>query len=210
MTTLLLHGPDWFFGLDACLEGATALIALFIFAAAYRAYKISGSRNFLAFSAGFGLLAISFGLRAATDLLIRDAAQSGIVFFVGYVGHIFLALCAYLLLIILAYKIERASICFLLFLLTLPSVLISGSYFLSFYGLSTILLMYIAYYYWHNCKRTCTVPSYFVWIAFVLITLAQPQFLLEVFSNLWYVSAHVTQFTGYLLLLFALVLVHKK
>lgn len=210
MVQVVLHGPEWFFGMDALLEGITAVIAILVCLVALRAFKVTREKKFLAFSACFGLLSLSFGVRALTDIVLEKVLLSGEIFLIGYIAHIVLAISSYLALVIINQKIKPLSTRILLYVLTIPFILLSGSYFLSFYGASFILLAFIAFSYWKNCQKICSVPSYLVFMGFTFIALAQPQFLLEVFAEEWHVAAHVTQFIGYLLLLFALGLVHKK
>ncbi len=204
-------GPKWFFGVDAGLEAFAALIAFFIAFASYRVYRLTKEKKYAHFTASFVILTLSFLIRAATDLILEGMlikvpqTLTGIIFFTGYVAHILLALTAYLMLVIVTHKITDKRIIALLFLILVPSLLISGSYFLSFYGLSTIFLAFVALAYYQNYRKVCKAAACLVFIAFTLITLSQAMFLLEAFYDPFYVAAHVTQATGYLVLLFALI-----
>ena len=135
---------------------------------------------------------------------------AGAVFLAGYVVHIFLALVAYLILIIITHDIKDKRIIALLFLIIIPSLFLSGSYFLSFYGLSTIFLAFIAGSYYKNFRKCSTGASCLVFIAFLLIALSQAQFLLETVADYWYVTAQVTQALGYMTLLLALLKIRMK
>ncbi len=211
MVTVQLHGPAWFFGADASLTAFAAVIAFFVAVAALRVYRMTGEKKYAFFTVSFVLLTLSYLARAATDALLEQliitvpSALTGIVFYFGYVSHILLALAAYLLLVIITHKITDVRVILLLFLILIPGMLLSGSYFLSFYGLSAIFLAFVAFAYYQNYRKICKAAACMVFMAFLLLTLSQVQFLLESFNAYWYVSAHVTQAAGYLVLLFALI-----
>jgi len=219
MVSVYLHGPKWFFGADASLMAFSALIAFCVAFASFRLYRMTKEKKYAFFTASFILLTLSFISRALTDSILEEimfsvpAQYAGLVFFAGYVTHILLALTAYLLLIIITHKITDKRIIALLFLVLVPSMLLSGSYYLSFYGLSVIFLAFISIAYFQNYRKVCSAASCLVFIAFVLLTLSQVQFLLEgirilsleIVRPYVYVAAHITQAVGYLVILFALV-----
>ena len=211
MVSVHLQGPQWFFGADASLEAFAAVIAFCVAFASLRVYRVTREQKYGYFTASMALLTLSFLARAITDTLLEEllftvpSELSGMIFFIGYVTHIILALVAYLILVIVTHKITDKRIIFLLFLLTLPSLLISGSYFLSFYGLSAILLAFTAFSYYQNYRKICKASACLVFIAFLLLTISQVLFLLEAVYDPLYVGAHVTQAAGYLVLLFALI-----
>ncbi len=211
MVNVYIHGPEWFFGVDAILESGAALIALCVTLASFRIYLMTREKKYAYFTSSFGLLTLSFLSRAITDALLEDvffklpAEIAAKVFFTGYVAHILLALTAYVLLLIVTHKITDKRLIALLFLIMVPSLLLSGSYFLSFYGLSAIFLAFIALSYYQNYKKVCKATACLVFISFTLLTLAQVLFLLETIYNFLFVAAHVTQAAGYLVILFALI-----
>ncbi|MEM3154400.1 MAG: hypothetical protein QW165_02405 [Candidatus Woesearchaeota archaeon] len=211
MVNVYVHGPKWFFGADAILVAFAALIAICVAFASFRLYRMTKERKYAFFTASFVLLTLSFLARAITDTILEEIFFSvpvhyaGLVFFYGYVAHILLALTAYLLLIVITHKINDKRIIALLFLILVPCLLISSSYYLSFYWLSAIFLTFISIAYYQNYRKVCTVSSCLVFIAFVLLSLAQVQFLLEAVNISFYVSAHITQAIGFLLLLMALI-----
>lgn len=204
-------GPSWFFGVDAILEAFASLIALFVALASWRVYRMTGGKKYGFFTVGMFLLMFSFVSRAVTDALIEGIFLKvpeqlvKYVFLVGYVAHIFLALTAYLLLIIITHKIVDKKVIALLFFLVVPSMLLSGSYYLSFYGLSAILLAFVALAYFQNYQKVCSLSACFVFSGFVLLTFAQLLFLAEILYKPLYAGAQIVQAFGYLLLLIALV-----
>ncbi len=215
-------GPAWFFGADAVLEALAALIALLVAFASWRVYKMSRQKSCGIFTASMVLLTFSFLSRAVTDALIENiffglpSNLVGHVFYVGYLIHIILALLAYLILVCVTHKICDKRVVVLLLLILVPSLLLSGSYYVSFYGLSAILLGFIAFSYFKNyfiVKKECKCPmnsAFFVFLAFLFLTFAQFMFLFEMFFKPLYVAAQITQALGYLVLLFALIKIVRK
>ncbi len=218
MVSVHVHGPVWFFGVDASLEAFATIIALCVAIASFKAYRMTREKKYAYFTVSFALVTLSFLARAVTDALLEEVvmkvpgAVANNLFYLGYVLHILLALVAYVLLIIITHKISDKRVIALLFLTLVPSLLLSGSYYLSFYGLSTIFLAFVALAYYQNYHKVRTAASCLVCIAFALLTISQILFLLEavkeyvhVMMQYWYVMAHVIQAAGYLVLLIALI-----
>ena len=210
MVTIHL-GPKWFFGIDASLEAFASLIAFCVTLTSYRIWKITKEKKYMHFTTSFLLLTLSFLTRAITDSLLEEifvkipAEYTGKVFFIGYVAHILLALIAYVTLFSVTHKIENKKVLTLIYLILIPSLLLSGSYFLSFYGLSAIFLSFITIAYYQNYKKVCKSSACLVFIAFTLLAFAQVFFLAEVMYKPMYVIAHITQAIGYVVLLVALI-----
>jgi len=209
-------GPSWFFGVDAGLEAFASLIAFLVTVASLRLHRITGERRYATFTTSFVLLTLSFLVRAITDFLLEEliwhlpTTLSSKIFFFGYVSHIFLALAGYLILFGVMHKIRDARIMALIGLILIPAMLVSGSYFISFYVLSLIFLVFISVAYFRNYRKVCTWPSCTVFLAFAILTLAQVFFLLETLGPMWYVAAHLAQAAGYLTLLLSLLSIRFK
>src|SRR3990172_9903106 len=102
MVSVHLQGPQWFFGADASLEAFAAVIAFCVAFASLRVYRVTREQKYGYFTASMALLTLSFLARAITDTLLEEllftvpSELSGMIFFIGYVTHIILALVAYL------------------------------------------------------------------------------------------------------------------
>ncbi len=216
MFNVYLRRPDWFLGVDASLELLAAIIAFSVAFASFRVYRMTSGKKYAIFTLSFAMLTMSFLMRALTDFVLEELllkvpdSLTGTIFFVGYVAHIFLALVSYLMLVIISLRIKDRKIISLLSLILIPSLLISGSYFLSFYGLSLILLSFITFAYYINYRNVCVGSACLVFLAFLLLTLAQAQFLLDAVLSHFYVTAHITQAAGFFVLLLALIRTMKK
>lgn len=218
MLNVYLHGPQWFLGLDAALEGLAAIIAFLVTIVSYKAFRATSERRTGYFTLSMGLLTLSFLSRSITDTLLREIIVQlpekleALVFLGGYVAHIMLAFVAYIILVCITHKIHDKRIAALLFITLIPSLLLSGSYYRSFYTLSFIFLAFIAVTYYQNWRQVKSRSSALVMEAFFLLTAAQAQFLIQGFNvlpgdawNALFVTAHVTQALGYLFLLSALI-----
>lgn len=237
MVNVLLQTPPWFFGVDATLEAAAAAIAFLVVWASYRVYRLSGDKTHKYFTISFFLLTLSFFSRALTDALLENLlfisvpqAYTGALFYLGYVAHIFLAIAAYIIIFALTHKLYDKRILVFLFLITAPALLLSGSYFISFYGLSAVFLAFITYAYYQNFRKVCTGTSCLVFVSFAFLTATQIIFLCESILPQYigqmqgmydfavslkhriYVAAHAAQAAGYFTLFVALLktLLRKK
>jgi hypothetical protein len=212
MVSVLVHSPEWFFGVDSGLEAFSALIAFLVAVVAYKIFRATKEKKYGFFSASFVLLTLSFIARAVADTVLEEIFDVGMsqsfvphVFAGGYITHILLALAAYLILVFVTHKITDKRVIILFFLTMIPTMLLSGSYFLTFYGLSLIFLTFITIAYFQNYRKVRNLASFFVFVGFLAMAVAQIWFLLEVFYKPLYVGAQITQALGYLLLLFALI-----
>lgn len=216
MVSIALQGPAWFFGVDATLEAIIAVIAFFVTVASLRVYRVTNERKYGWFTASFGLLTLSFLARALTNTVVEEllfkcpTQYLPKVFYFGYLTHIILALVSFLMLFIVTQKVENKSVVALLYLVLIPSLVLSSSYFLSFYGLSFAILLFITLAYYQNYKKVCSAPSCLVFVAFLLLTLAQAFFLFEAVNDLWYVLAQASQALSFLLILLALLTIKLK
>ncbi len=238
MVNVLLQTPPsyWFFGVDAILEAMAAVIAFLVVWASYRVYRLTGDKTHKYFTISFFLLTLSFFARAFTDAILENLLFSvpqeyaGALFYLGYVAHIFLAIAAYIIIFALTHKLYDKRILVFLFLITAPALLLSGSYFISFYGLSAVFLAFITYAYYQNFRKVCTGTSCLVFLSFAFLTATQLIFLLEAIlppyignmpglydfaislKHRIYVAAHAAQAAGYFTLFVALLrtLLRKK
>lgn len=216
MVSITLQGPPWFFGVDATLEAIIAVIAFFVTVASLRVWRVTKEPKYGWFTASFGLLTLSFLSRALTDTIVEELLFAcpkeylPMVFYFGYLTHIVLALIAFIMLFTVTHKIENKSVVALLYLILIPSLILSSSYFLSFYGISFAILLFITIAYYLNYKKVQNVPSGMVFVAFLLLTLAQAFFLFEAVNDWWYVFAQASQAMSFVLLLLALLTIKMK
>lgn len=211
MLNVFVRRPEWFLGVDASLELLAAIITFFVAFASYKVYRMTSGRKYFYFSASFALLTLGFLTRAVTDFILEELLitvpepYTGALFFGGYVTHIFLTLAAYLVLIKITFNIKDKKLMALLALILVPGLLLSGSYYISFYGLSMIMLAFITSTYWTNYRKVCKGSACMVFTAFLLLTTSQALFLLDMLNVNLYVAAHIAQAAAFLTLLATLI-----
>ncbi len=229
MVTGIVAGPRWFFGIDSVLEAVSMLICLTIFVFSLKLYRITKERRHLYFSAAFGLLTLAFFVRSITNLVIhfRTVSDWGMkhlpqmvvakgilsvtkIFLLGYTIHIALTLMALALLVVLCLKIEDKKPYFLMLMMMSVLIYLSNSYFTSFYLLSLILLGFITCYYFQNFWTKRKAATLLTFIAFLLYTFAPLAFLFQKMFGLGYAVAYILQFSGFLTMLAALLVVIFK
>ncbi|MBS3148397.1 hypothetical protein J4219_05915 [Candidatus Woesearchaeota archaeon] len=210
MISVYLNGPQWFLGVAGAIEAFAALIIFIVAFLAARIYRVTNERKYLSFSLSFILLSLSFLVKSITDCILSGTLvplaekMQTTIFFAGYVGHIFLALAAYTILLVITHKIEDKRVIALIFALLLPALLLSGSYFISFYTISIILLGFVTFAYFQNFRNVCSASSCLVFLAFALLTLSQAQFLMQRMGDIWYIAGNITQAAAFLTMLIAL------
>jgi len=229
MVQVEISSPTWFFGLDGSFEVIAAVIAIVVAFAAWKIWRMTKERSYGWVCLSFLFIFIGFAARGIADLVIekvitcapaiREAlpavpgvSRTALVFLGGYLGNIIFTLAAYIMLVGLSYKVEEKAMILLLFLLTLPILVLSSSYFLSYYWMSTVLLGAITYAYYKQCMQTKRKKGRAVTLAFGFLALAQMQFIVSALNvltplsrDILYVTAHSTQILGFLMILFVFV-----
>lgn len=205
--TVLVRGPEWFFGLDSLFEGFAGLVLLLVSLTSWKAYSFTGEKRYRSFALAFGLMTLGFVTRALTDLGLHfnlfKAPQA--LFFGGYVAFIFLTLASLVLLFALTLKARERAPFVALLLVSLVLVLLSSSYFLSYHAISVILFGFVSWHFVRNYFEKKSFPAACVAGAFVLMTLAQVQFIVDVLWKKWYILGNLSFILGIFLLFAALV-----
>ncbi len=176
-----------------------------------KAYAFTKDKRYRTFAIAFGLMTIGLVLRAITDLLVHQKiGPSAVIFFYGYVGYITATLTALVILFALTLKAQQRAPFIALLLISLVLVLLSSSYFLSFHVISLILFVFISIHFVRNYYLKRSLSALLVCIAFVLLAIAQVQFIVDTVYYRWYILGHLSNLLAYSLLLAALVKVLKK
>ena len=222
MVTAIFNGPTWFFGVDSVFEALSSIVSLSVFIASMKMYFLTKEKKYRYFSLAFALLTLSFLIRMVTDLVVhtkfsqsfenimQNLVSTSKIFIIGYICHIVLTLVAYIILLSFVFQIRNKKSFTLFLSLLLVLILFSGSYYLSFYFSSLIMLIFITHYYLKNYVQAATTPKLLVFISFGLLALAQLQFLLQLFHGLFYVTAFITQLLGYFTLLLTIIRVWQR
>jgi len=218
MVTAIFQGPSWFFGVDAVFEGIALVVSFAVFCVSLYMWRLSRLQRYKFFTVSFLSISISYFVRLLTNLLISTEYGASVravipvpnLFVIGYGLHIFFALFGYLLLTIIALKVDKRPIAALMAILLVILIIFSGSYYTSYYLTAGVLLTFISYTFFRRWQEKKMARRLFVFLAFAFLALAQYQFLGVNFNSMFYVSAYVTLVIGSLFLFFALYISLKK
>lgn len=219
---VLAHmSPEWFYGYDAALEFAFAIICFLVVLFAYRMYKGTGIRTIKYFGLSFLMIMISYLIQSVFNYLIITefnrnnhpliTIQSiGIFQTAGILAHMFFMTAGLSILLYTTLKDRRLITLWLVLAVSLSTVLFSDNSLTMFYIIATIFLTFIAWNYimnyWHNRKpRTLLVA-----LAFLFLLFGNFHFLISVNHQLFYAIGHILELFAYIFILLNLYLVRKR
>ncbi len=223
----LLFAPKWFYGIDIAFEIVSIIVALLISFYSYKLYTISRKKEHKYFHIFFLMIAIAFVFKIMTnfDLYFEvlktmqigsmqiqyiSKSISTIYRFGGlFMYRLLTALFAYGLYMLAHKKRDKKDILLFTYFMIILAFLSYYGYFL-FHLTMVILLGFVSYYYYKNCKKIHTRNSKLVASGFVMLTLAHAVFAVVELDLILYVVAEVLQLVGFCLLLGAFISVIRK
>ncbi len=209
--SIVVRGPEWFFGLDSLFEGFAAIALLLVTLFSFKAYKLTKDKRYRTFGIAFGLMMVGIIARALADLFVyADMSVHPLVLMMLYACYMGLSLASIIVLFALTLKIKQRAPVVALLLVSLVLVLLSSSYRLSFHSISVILLAFIAYHFIRNYFEKKSLSALLVCISFVLLTLTHVAFIVDIVKQRFYIVGHLLHLAVFGLLFFALVKVLKK
>ncbi len=224
--------PDWFYGIDSIFEIVSIIVALLIAFSSYKIYKFTKEAKYKYFSLSFVLIAIAYVFKILTNFtLFRQSIiektigdltytflaiqKSDIFLILGYLLFRFLMLIGLIGIYLILDKQSKQTevnkrIIVLLTFFAFITAMISHYYFIIFHITAALLLGFITYLFYNNCKKKCTQTSRLVSTAFLIIFISQLLFILVQFNTEFYVVAEVFQLLGFIILLITYFLVLRK
>ena len=205
---LLLNGPTWFWGYDIIFSVVSILTTLLIMFLSFKAYKMTKDSKYKFFSLAFlfiSLAHLAFSFFNAVIIFHLSNRLYNILqsFDIGFFIYLFLTLLAYIILIIIVYKIDDNRIIALLLSLTLLFVLFANQHILKFHIISLVLLAFLALQFYSNFKEKANKNAKLVFISFYLLLTSEVFFLVNLYTNEYlYVVAQLIQLIGYLVLFY--------
>jgi len=216
-------------GFSSIVELLSLLMSLAIGWSAYRIYRITKEKKYFYFSTAFIFITIAFLIRAFLNAGIyfgrRDVVEIAIstsiisVHKALSIVYLMLMISAYVILIILTFKIRDFHLVSLLAIFVLTSVVATYENFVVFPILSLLLLLYlIQYYYTAYTKKHNKTQLAIMW-GFIVIALSQllsaVVISLRILNTIhlrdeWLVASTLIQLLGYTILLGSLISVLKK
>ena len=205
---LLLNGPTWFWGYDIIFSVVSILTTLLITFLSYKAYKITKDSKYKFFSLAFlfiSLAHIAFSIFNAIMIFhLSDTIYNLLLSFdIGFFIYLFFMLLAYMILIIVVYKIKDNRVVALLLTLVLLFVLFSNQHILKYHIISLVLLAFLTLQFYFNFREKENKNSKLVFTSFYLLLTSEVFFLVNLYTNeYFYVVAQFIQLLGYLVLFY--------
>ncbi|MBT4416519.1 hypothetical protein HOC80_00270, partial [archaeon] len=172
------------------------------------AYNFTGDKKYKFFSLSFLLISLAnLVFWFFTSLLVlhvspRLSELIGIFDF-PFLAYTFLSLIAYMILLIIALKIDSKKIMLLLMSLSFLFVLFSKQNFLKFHITAFLLLFFLSYQFYTNYLENKKINAKVVFTSFYLLTCSEIFYIATVYSsNIFYVVAQALQLIAYLTLFY--------
>lgn len=212
-----INGPAWFNTFDSIFQLLFAVVTLIICGFSYKAYRLLQERKYKYFSAGFLMISAGFFILSLSNLLLYTGVYDGIVTRLGglnlanllYLGHIFLLLLGYMLLLVVAMKLQQRRLTALLFAFIILFTAFSFQYYLKFHMIAFMLLAFMTWQFYDNYKEKKSLNSGLVFSTFYMLAFAEIFLLAMIFMPILYVVGHILQLIGYSLLLLMFIRVHR-
>lgn len=206
VVSVIVRGPEWFFGIDSLLGGFSALALLLVTLFSFKAYRFTKDSRYRTFTIAFGLMTLGLFGRALADFLVYIGAQvHPLALVLGYIGYMGATLVSLVLLFALTLKSQQRSPFAALLLVSFVLILLSSSYRLSFHSIAVILLAFIAFHFVRNYFKKKSLTALAVCLSFVLLTLTHAAFIWDIVQTRFYIVGHLLHVAAFALLLFALV-----
>lgn len=219
--SLMYFSPSWFFGYDVVLEIFFAIISLMIGLFAYRIYKITEKKRIWLFGIAFVLIGTSYIFQSILNFFILSELNANICSSIkvmtvaqfdmmGMTAHMTFMTAGLVMLAYMTFRTEKTSALWLLQLISFAAIFTSRNEIFMFFIVSSIYILYLAIHYLHYYLIKKESKILLVFSAFVLLAIANLQFLFAVDRSLFYVIGHILEFFSYLLILINLKSVRKQ
>ncbi|MDP2926408.1 MAG: hypothetical protein Q8N99_08575 [Nanoarchaeota archaeon] len=217
----ILLSPQWFFGYDIIFELAFAIISLLVCFISYKIYKLTEENSLKLFGISFLFISISYFIQSFFNFAIYSELSKNVVSLLSlsdinffnllgvYTNIIFFSL-GLITLVYMTLKIKSPKTYSLLVIIPIFLLFMGCNKLYLYYALTSILLIYIAIYYFSNYINKRNLKSLLVFIAFDFLLFGQIHFIFSINHVLYYILGHFLELIAYLLILINLILIHKN
>jgi len=212
--------PHWFAGYNSILEMLFFAITLLVGAYALKIYQLSGQRQHKLFGISFLLISASYLIQSVLNFLSSYSMAGGCnmqtmssmhtLNIMGIYAHILFFIIGLVTLAYMSLRIKDLKAYFLFAAIAVGTLLASSNKLYFFYVISSILLIYISFFYLRNYLQTKKTNSLIVFIGFLFLLFAKIHFIFSVDHGAFYVVGHLLEFVAYTLILMNLVTVIKR
>lgn len=211
--------PNWFHGIDVSLEIIFALITFLVAFFSFRIYNLTGEKEHRNFGIGFSIISFSYLLWAYLNHFIVSEVSESIsvlnlreIMAVSSV-FIYFFMVLYTVGFFLVYNstlnqkiLENSSLMFIIISL---SLYLACNKTLIFTLFSTLFPLFIFIYYLRTYSKTRKLPSLFLALAFVLISISGFLFMFAANNYIYYIIKHVLELVSYSLIALILLITLK-
>lgn len=210
MVSVVVHNPEWFLRADVIFSAISILVSMVVAIVSFRAWFVIKRMRYLAWSLAFLTLAGSFFTRMFANLFPHKDPLYPQIFYFGYGLHIIGTIFAFLTLFIVANRTDNPRVMSLFYLLIIPAIFLSSSYFFSFYIITSIITFMLALTYLYHAIKNKRFSTFCVFAAFFLLFLAHIQFLLSSVDRIFYYGASISQLFAFVLFLITIIRVLRS
>lgn len=214
-------------GLESVVELISLVMSFAIGYAAFRIYRITSEKKYLHFSLAFIFITLGFLVRAFINAGVyfgrKDVIEVAIntpvltIHKALSLAYLLLMISAYLILIIVTFKIQDARLVSMMVLFALVAMVASYFKFIVFPILSFLLLVYLVAHYYHAWSLKRTKHRLHTLVGFFIICLAQLFFPLVYLGSRYLITGEelfvvgtLVQCIGYGVLLWSLMSILRK
>ena len=215
MAVTYYFAPSWFITFGIIFEALFAIILISISLIAYKFYRVSKQEKLKLFSLAFGSIALYYLIKSlinANLLTSGDITRAQLLDLgqLSLFAHIFFMLAGLVILLYISLNVKNSRLFSLLIVIIFLTAFISRNSIAIFYSISTVLLSYICLHYYESYKKKPQRNNLIVFIAFLLLLIANLDFIFSIQHPILTVIGHFIEFTSYTLFLINLIFVLKK
>lgn len=212
--------PHWFTGYNAILEMIFFAITLLVGAYALRIYKLAGQRQSKLFGISFLLISAAYFVQSILNFAASYSMAEGCSMqtmpsmhslnIAGIYAHMLFFMIGLVTLAYMTLKIRDLKAYFLFAVITTGTLLFSSNKLYFFYVISSILLIYISFFYLKNYLKNRKANALIVFIGFLFLLFAKIHFIFSIDHGTFYVAGHLLEFVAYTLILINLINVIRR
>ena len=212
--------PHWFLGYNILLELLFFAITLIVAVYALKVYQLSGHKQSKLFGITFLMISAAYLIQSVLNIVasystdiccdMQPISPMPAYSLAGIYVHILLYASGLVTLAYMTLKLKDLKAYFLFMVVALTALLVSSNPLFFFYVISTILLIYVSFYYLKNYLDTKKSNALVVFIAFLFLMFAKVHFIFSIDHGTYYVAGHLLEFVAYVLILVNLLMVIRR
>ncbi len=219
MSTMYM-APSWFFGYDVIFELFFFIISLVIALYALKIYKTTDQESAGHFGYGFLIISVAYLLQSISNFLVYSELNKQIcqvakfasvttIDAIGTYAYMLFMISGLVVLLFVSFKEEKKRMLWISWLVSVIAIALSKNPMYSFYLLSSIYLVFIAWHFLESYLKNRKAITLCVALAFIFLCFGSFHFVISVNHELYYVIGHILEFIAYILILVNWFMVRK-